>query len=223
MQDARPRRARRITDLERCPFCHDDVRLDRPGSWVACQGCLARHHAGCWTEARRCAACRADGALARGGGRRPAVVALASGVLLGLVGGVGLSRVPFERLRASSTTAEVTVAVTRPPTGMVVEPNAAGPEIPDWALERLMFLANEGRLRDVQNLLGRLSVPTATRSELYRAATEAAEARDAARRQRTRPADAWVPYRQLTNTQGFSPPDGAVIQMRLQAPVSPSR
>ncbi|MCO5170195.1 MAG: hypothetical protein M9894_27995 [Planctomycetes bacterium] len=40
----------------RCPFCHDAV--DRAaGGWVACEGCLARHHAGCWAEHGACGAC----------------------------------------------------------------------------------------------------------------------------------------------------------------------
>ncbi|MBX3466427.1 MAG: hypothetical protein KF878_05955 [Planctomycetes bacterium] len=185
MQDARPRRARRITDLERCPFCHDDVRLDRPGSWVACQGCLARHHAGCWTEARRCAACRADGALARGGGRRPAVVALATGVLLGLVGGVGLSRVPVERLRASSTAAEVTAVVVTPAATRPTAVAAVAPErVPEWVLERLGFLASEGRRRDAEALIERLALRSETRAELRRSFEQALTAVEADRRRR---------------------------------------
>ncbi|MBX3466499.1 MAG: hypothetical protein KF878_06330 [Planctomycetes bacterium] len=38
----------------RCPFCHDEASA--AGS-VACQGCLARHHAACWDEGGRCATC----------------------------------------------------------------------------------------------------------------------------------------------------------------------
>lgn len=40
----------------RCPFCHDEVAA-RGNRWVACRVCLARHHAACWRESRRCAAC----------------------------------------------------------------------------------------------------------------------------------------------------------------------
>lgn len=40
----------------RCPFCHVDLAtLD--GGWVACRGCLARHHVECWRESSRCASC----------------------------------------------------------------------------------------------------------------------------------------------------------------------
>ncbi|MBX3469878.1 MAG: hypothetical protein KF878_23635 [Planctomycetes bacterium] len=51
----------------RCPFCHDDVRL-ADADWVACAGCLARHHGACWAEAGRCGACQGAEALARTGG-----------------------------------------------------------------------------------------------------------------------------------------------------------
>lgn len=53
----------------RCPFCHDEASA--AGS-VACQGCLARHHAACWDEAGRCAACGAAVKLAPPGGEEVA-------------------------------------------------------------------------------------------------------------------------------------------------------
>lgn len=40
----------------RCPFCLDSVEASKK-SWVACAGCLARHHRGCWRESKRCASC----------------------------------------------------------------------------------------------------------------------------------------------------------------------
>lgn len=39
----------------RCPFCHDDVRVEES---VACRDCLARHHEGCWDEGAGCSTCR---------------------------------------------------------------------------------------------------------------------------------------------------------------------
>jgi hypothetical protein len=48
----------------RCPFCHEGVLVSEE-AWVACEGCLARHHADCWGEAGRCACCGAGGALTR--------------------------------------------------------------------------------------------------------------------------------------------------------------
>lgn len=48
----------------RCPFCHEDVRREAPEAWVACAGCMARHHAACWDEAGRCSACGAGERLA---------------------------------------------------------------------------------------------------------------------------------------------------------------
>lgn len=47
---------RAATSPVRCPFCHDAVAVDATG-WVACTGCLARHHAACWREGGRCGAC----------------------------------------------------------------------------------------------------------------------------------------------------------------------
>jgi len=55
----------------RCPFCHEGVQAD--GANVACEGCLARHHAPCWDEGGgRCAACGGERALvAAGAGHLP--------------------------------------------------------------------------------------------------------------------------------------------------------
>lgn len=46
----------------RCPFCHTDVRVD-VDAWVACRGCLARHHVACWQERGACSACGTTAAL----------------------------------------------------------------------------------------------------------------------------------------------------------------
>ncbi|MEZ0230291.1 MAG: hypothetical protein ACAI25_16835 [Planctomycetota bacterium] len=46
----------------KCPFCHEPLEFDRV-AWVACAGCLARHHASCWTESPRCASCADPRAL----------------------------------------------------------------------------------------------------------------------------------------------------------------
>jgi tetratricopeptide (TPR) repeat protein len=42
--------------LNRCPRCHVDFSLPQQ-DWVACWGCLARHHAACWEQAGQCASC----------------------------------------------------------------------------------------------------------------------------------------------------------------------
>lgn len=48
--------------IHRCPFCHEGAEAE--GS-VVCQGCLARHHEPCWTEAGgRCGSCGSERALA---------------------------------------------------------------------------------------------------------------------------------------------------------------
>lgn len=46
----------------RCPFCHEDVEVETQ-EWVACQACLGRHHASCWSEAGACASCQETAVL----------------------------------------------------------------------------------------------------------------------------------------------------------------
>ncbi len=47
----------------RCPYCHDDVATEQR-DWVACAGCLARHHQACWEEVSSCSACGVERRLA---------------------------------------------------------------------------------------------------------------------------------------------------------------
>lgn len=42
--------------LLRCPYCHAEVSATLDEG-ITCAACLARHHATCWSEAARCAAC----------------------------------------------------------------------------------------------------------------------------------------------------------------------
>jgi hypothetical protein len=51
---------------QRCPYCHDEVD-SRDDGWLACAGCLARHHEDCWQELGRCSSCADDRSLALGG------------------------------------------------------------------------------------------------------------------------------------------------------------
>lgn len=68
----------------RCPFCHEHVAVDAL-DWVACVGCLARHHHVCWHEGARCAACGGRELLV-GRRRLPwAAFALASLILVAAV------------------------------------------------------------------------------------------------------------------------------------------
>lgn len=53
-QTARQDRQREVAP--RCPFCHEEVRVEA-GGWLVCALCLARHHQECWQEAARCACC----------------------------------------------------------------------------------------------------------------------------------------------------------------------
>lgn len=53
----------------RCPFCHADVDADA-ADWVACKGCLARHHLPCWGESGACATCGEHRFLPATTGRR---------------------------------------------------------------------------------------------------------------------------------------------------------
>jgi hypothetical protein len=51
-----PTRLKVLGGLTRCPFCHADVDV-AGADWVACKGCLARHHLACWGESGACATC----------------------------------------------------------------------------------------------------------------------------------------------------------------------
>jgi hypothetical protein len=50
----------------RCPFCHAAVAVDSE-PWVACSGCLGRHHRECWDEGGKCAGCGVTASLGRVG------------------------------------------------------------------------------------------------------------------------------------------------------------
>lgn len=52
----------------RCPFCHEGIDL-ADEAWVACAGCVARHHHACWDEAGRCGSCGGGERLTRDGGQ----------------------------------------------------------------------------------------------------------------------------------------------------------
>jgi hypothetical protein len=54
----------------RCPYCHGDVLTDQE-VWIACAACLARHHADCWSETKRCASCGHASSLAPSDSRIP--------------------------------------------------------------------------------------------------------------------------------------------------------
>jgi hypothetical protein len=47
---------RPVVVIHRCPYCHGDLSV-ADDEWVACRGCLARHHSTCWGEAGRCSTC----------------------------------------------------------------------------------------------------------------------------------------------------------------------
>jgi hypothetical protein len=50
----------------RCPYCHEGIQIDAE-AWVACSGCLGRHHRDCWDEGGKCAGCGETEALSRAG------------------------------------------------------------------------------------------------------------------------------------------------------------
>lgn len=74
--------------LVRCPFCHDEVRTDDGAdAWLACGGCLARHHASCWNEAGGCGTCRGTTPLALA---KPAARSTSRAALLAVLGLVAI-------------------------------------------------------------------------------------------------------------------------------------
>jgi hypothetical protein len=52
-EEARAREVR--IERDRCPYCHAPVRPD--DEKLACDGCMAWHHAECWRSHGTCAAC----------------------------------------------------------------------------------------------------------------------------------------------------------------------
>lgn len=45
-----------VVPVARCPFCRDAIAASERGK-LACNACMAWHHAACWTEHGRCASC----------------------------------------------------------------------------------------------------------------------------------------------------------------------
>jgi hypothetical protein len=71
--------------VQRCPFCHVPVDLAAQ-EWVACEGCLARHHASCWHDHGSCSSCGGKTELTRRTDSAPPRSRLAlAGVLLGVL------------------------------------------------------------------------------------------------------------------------------------------
>jgi hypothetical protein len=120
--------------VNRCPFCHDDVdATDRAA--LVCQGCLARHHGACWSEAGRCGACKGTTplAVARPVAREPegrvAVVAPQSASSAAVVVGVVFVVAVALLLLFSATllVAGREQAVAAPPVVMAPPPPRAAP------------------------------------------------------------------------------------------------
>lgn len=61
---------RRDSERVQCPLCHDAL-ADDGASLTECADCSAVHHAECWTDLERCAACAS--ARARAPAERPAL------------------------------------------------------------------------------------------------------------------------------------------------------
>jgi hypothetical protein len=100
--------------ITRCPFCHETVAAESD-DWIACKGCLARHHQGCWGEGKGCASCHGTIPLA------PARDATgpAAGTSLGTVSTPGDTRRETARLfeREARKTEGVIPAVLAIPRG----------------------------------------------------------------------------------------------------------
>jgi hypothetical protein len=52
------------SSASRCPFCHVAVDLEAQ-EWVACESCLARHHATCWRDHGSCSSCAGTKSIGR--------------------------------------------------------------------------------------------------------------------------------------------------------------
>ncbi len=105
-EQVRPAKVAVARSPTRCPYCHDDCA---PEGAVVCEGCVSRHHAGCWREGGdRCASCQGSRALR---GSEPPRLAVAPAELELLR--KGSSREAVERLarRAKVTEAAATTAL----------------------------------------------------------------------------------------------------------------
>lgn len=58
-------------EVNRCPYCRDDVR---PIESVVCQACLTRHHPDCWDEAGRCSSCSSEVPMQAGRVESPRII-----------------------------------------------------------------------------------------------------------------------------------------------------
>lgn len=118
----------------RCPFCHTDCGPDDPRVAV-CQGCLSRHHAGCWREnGGRCASCSGTRALSPS----PVEIKVAPKDLLLLERGLSREAVTqvAQRNRVSET--EAMEALLEAASRKLAE-SARG--LPPWAIVMIVALA----------------------------------------------------------------------------------
>jgi hypothetical protein len=147
-EEAAPKLA---SNRSRCPYCHEEVRVER-ADWVACEGCLARHHRACWSERGSCAACHSQGALDRGRARRRLALGLAGLALVGLgaLGGVALRPRPAASADPDAATVLMPVASRELARGSVVSRT-------DFALIRIprgIIELTEGAVSDPARLVG---------------------------------------------------------------------
>jgi hypothetical protein len=103
----------------RCPYCHENV--DAQGeSWIVCASCLARHHAACWRDHGRCAACDARAALETPAPARSAL-ARRSNLIVGVAVLLLLGILAFRHRPGTAIAPETT-----PPAVGPADPLAAG-------------------------------------------------------------------------------------------------
>lgn len=118
----------------RCPFCREDALSTQAA--VACEACLARHHAACWSESGSCGACGHRTPLIRAA-PRPRRARAVMGALVLLLLGAGLGR--FTADRSGTRSEGASAPVTAPP--------AEAPRTPGWERARATRRATDAVLR----------------------------------------------------------------------------
>ena len=138
----------------RCPWCHDELVVSDLGEVLtACRGCLALHHAECWSEGRGCATCAGQLALVSAQAGAPWVPSAPS----------KSSMSASSRSRAPGTPEEgllrlMAVLVAVPCVALLVALNAAPLALPMYYLCALVAFLAEGLLARADGLFDLLTL-----------------------------------------------------------------
>lgn len=131
----------------RCPYCHEGVDTSAP-EWVACSGCLARHHGACWDERGSCSSCGGAKRLVADERRPPSDPEVAAMVARGdRAAALQALRARGLDPRAAEVAVDVAQAAAAATGVRLVQPGEAQgdpgrlPEVAGWSAQALVVLA----------------------------------------------------------------------------------